>query len=151
VPVQVPWEAVEDTNVVPAGSVSDTVTPVAAVLPVCEAVIASLMLPPVCGTVAGAVFDTVTSEVAATPAWVVVAVELSLRVLSFGVRVIEAVFVNVNVPVVVLAGTETTIVTVADDVPAASVPTRRASDLVPVQVPWEAVEDTNVVPAGSVS
>src|SRR5215470_15907399 len=109
------------------------------------------MLPPVCGTVAGAVFDTVTSDVAATPACVMVAVELSLPVLSFGVPVIEAVFVNVLVLVVVLAGTETTIVTVADDVPAARVPRLQVTVAVPVQVPWEAVEDTNVVPAGSVS
>src|SRR5215468_8328877 len=109
------------------------------------------MLPPVCGTVAGAVFDTVTSEAAATPACVVVAVELSLPVLSFGVPVIEAVFVNVNVPVVVFAGTETTIVTVADDAPAASVPRPQVTVAVPAHVPCKAVEDTNVVPGGSVS
>src|SRR5215470_19033249 len=109
------------------------------------------MFPPVCGTVAGAVFDTVTSEVGATPACVVVAVELSLPVLSFGDPVIEAVLLNVNVPVVVLAGTETTIVTVAEDVPAASVPRLQVTVAVPLQVPCEAVADTNVVPAGSVS
>src|SRR5215467_4736337 len=109
------------------------------------------MFPPVCGTVAGAVFDTVTSEVAATPAWVVVAVELSLPVLSFGVPVIEAVLLNVLVLVVVLAGTETTIVTVAELLPAARVPRLQVTVAVPVQVPCEAVEDTNVTPAGSVS
>src|SRR5262245_51047994 len=109
------------------------------------------MLPPVCATVAGADFDTDTSEVAATPAWVVVALELSLAELSLGVAVIEAVLLNVSVPVVVLAGTETTIVTVADDEPAARVPRLQLTVAVPVQLPCEAVEDTNVTPAGSVS
>src|SRR5262249_47956246 len=109
------------------------------------------MFPPVCGTVAGAVFDTVTSEVAATPAWVVVAVELSLPVLSFGVPVTEAVLLNVNVPVVVLAGTETTMVTVADDVPAARVWWLQFAVAVAAQVPCEAAEEPSVVPAASVS
>ena len=109
------------------------------------------MFPPVCGTVAGAVFVTVTSEVAATPACVVDAVELSFPVLSFGVPVMFAVFVNVNVPVVVFAGTETTIVTVAELAPAASVPRLQVTVAVPVQLPCDAEEDTNVVPAGSVS
>src|SRR5215831_18121025 len=106
------------------------------------------MLPPACGTVAGAVFVIDTSEVAATPACVVVAVALSLPVLSFGVPVIEAVFVNVSVAVVVFAGTETTIETVAELVPAARVPRLQVTVAVPVQVPCEAVEETNVVPAG---
>jgi hypothetical protein len=39
VPVHVPVDGVADTNVVPAGSVSVTATPVAAVFPVCDAVI----------------------------------------------------------------------------------------------------------------
>src|SRR5262245_58051842 len=109
------------------------------------------MFPPACGTVAGAVLVIETSDVAATPACVVDAVELSLPVLSLGVPVIDAVFVNVNVPVVVLAGTETTIETVADVLPAASVPRLHVTVAVPVQVPCDAVEDTNVTPAGSVS
>src|SRR5262249_58917394 len=98
-----------------------------------------------------AVFAIDRSDVAATPACVVDAVALSLPVLSFGVPVIEAVFVNVNVPVVVFAGTETTIDTVADVFPAASVPRLQLTVAVPVHVPCEAVEDTNVVPAGNVS
>src|SRR5262245_64092593 len=85
------------------------------------------------------------------PACVVVAVELSLPVLSFGVPVIDAVLVNVSVPVVVLAGTDTTMVTVAELLPAASVPRLQLTVLVPVQVPCDAEEDTNVTPAGSVS
>src|SRR5262245_33074418 len=109
------------------------------------------MFPPVCGTVAGAVFDTDTSEVAATPAWVVVAVELSLPVLSLGVPVIDAVLVNVSVPVVLLAGTETTIVTVAELAPAARLPRLQVTAAVPVHVPCTALDHTNVVPAGSVS
>jgi len=109
------------------------------------------MFPPACGTVAGAVFAIDTSDVAATPACVVDADALSFPVLSFGVPVIEAVFVNVNVPVVVFAGTETTIETVAELVPAASVPRLQVTVAVPAQVPCEAVADTNVVPAGSVS
>src|SRR5215470_14144827 len=109
------------------------------------------MFPPVCGTAAGAVLDTDTSEVAATPACVVVAVELSLPVLSFGVPVIEAVLLNVNVPVVVLAGTDTTIVTVAELLPAARVPRLQVTVAVPEHVPCDAVEETNVVRAGSVS
>ena len=109
------------------------------------------MFPPVCATVAGAVFATVTSEVAATPACVVDAVELSLPVLSSGVPVIVAVFVNVSVPVVVFAGTETTIDTVAELAPAARVPRLQLTVVVPVHDPCEAVEETNVVPAGSVS
>src|SRR5262245_21861615 len=107
------------------------------------------MFPPACGTVAGAVLVTDTSEVAATPAWVVEAVALSFPVSSFGVPVIDAVFVNVNVPVVVFAGTETTIVTVAEVLPAASVPRLHVTVAVPVQVPCVAVEDTNVAPPGS--
>ena len=39
VPEQLPCDDVAETNVVPDGSVSVTVTPVAAVLPVCETVI----------------------------------------------------------------------------------------------------------------
>ena len=109
------------------------------------------MFPPACGTVAGAVFVIDTSEVAATPACVVDAEALSLPVLSFGVPVIEAVFVNVNVPVVVFAGTETTIETVAELVPAASVPRLQVTVAVPAHVPCDGVEDTNVTPAGSVS
>src|SRR5215831_18078021 len=109
------------------------------------------MFPPACATVPGADFAIVTSWVTATPACVVVAVALSLPVLSFGVPVIEAVFVNVSVAVVVFAGTETTIETVAELVPAARVPRLQVTVAVPVQVPCEAVEETNVVPAGSVS
>src|SRR5215813_14202170 len=101
------------------------------------------MFPPVCATVAGAVLLTDRSEVAATPACVVTAVELSLPVLSFGVPVIDAVLLNVNVDVVVLAGTETTIVTVAELAPAASVPRLQVTVVVPVQLPCDAVEDTN--------
>ena len=108
------------------------------------------MFPPVCGTVAGAVFVTVTSEVAATPACVVDAVELSFPVLSFGVPVMFAVFVNVNVPVVVFAGTETTIVTVAEVAPAARLPTLQLIVVVPAQEDDEE-PGTNVVPAGSTS
>ena len=108
------------------------------------------MFPPVCGTVAGAVFVTVTSEVAATPACVVDAVELSFPVLSFGVPVMFAVFVNVNVPVVVFAGTETTIVTVAEPVPL-NVPSAQTTVAVPEQLPCDADDDTKLVPAGSVS
>ena len=63
----------------------------------------------------------------------------------------EAVFVNVIVLVVVLAGTETTIETVAELFPAASVPRLQLTVVVPVQVPCDAVADTNVTPAGSVS
>src|SRR5215470_1726412 len=109
------------------------------------------MFPPVCGTVAGAVLVTVTSEVAATPACVVVAVELSLPVLSFGVPVIVAVLVKVSVPVVVFAGTETTIDTVADVFPAPSVPRLQVTVAVPVHVPCDGVADTKVTPAGNVS
>ena len=109
------------------------------------------MLPPVCGTVAGAVLLTDTSDVGATPAWVVVAVELSLPVLSFGDPVIEAVFVNVFVLVVVFAGTDTVIETVAELFPAAKVPRLQLTVVVPVHVPCDAEEDTNVVPVGSVS
>ena len=106
------------------------------------------MFPPACGTDEGAVFVTDTSDVAATPACVVLAVELSLPVLSFGVPVIDAVFVNVNVDVVLFAGTETTIETVAELLPAASVPRLQVTVAVPVHVPCDALEDTNVVPAG---
>ena len=109
------------------------------------------MFPPVCGTVAGADFRIDTSEVAATPACVVDAVELSFPALSSGEPVIVAVFVKVSVPVVVFAGTETTIVTVAELAPAASVPRLQVTVAVPVQLPCDAEEDTNVVPAGSVS
>ena len=109
------------------------------------------MFPPACGTDEGAVFVTDTSEVAATPACVVDADALSFPVLSFGVPVIEAVFVNVNVPVVVFAGTETTIETVADVFPAANVPRLQVTVAVPVHVPCDGVADTNVTPAGNVS
>src|SRR5262245_41878850 len=110
------------------------------------------MFPPACGTDAGAVFAIDTSEVAATPACVVEAVALLFPALSSGVPVIDAVLVNVNVPVVVFAGTETTMDTVAEEAPAASVP--RLQVTVPdacVQVPCDGVADTNVTPAGSVS
>src|SRR5262245_10276902 len=110
------------------------------------------MFPPACGTDDGAVFAIDTSEVAATPACVVVAVAESFPVLSLGVPVIDAVFVNVNVPVVLLAGTETTIETVAELFPAASVP--RLHVTVPdacVHVPCDGVAETNVTPAGNVS
>src|SRR5215831_1447780 len=109
------------------------------------------MFPPVCATVPGAAFATVRSEVAATPACVVDAVAESFAALSSPVAVIEAVFVNVSVAVVVFAGTETTIETVAELVPAARVPRLQVTVAVPVHDPCEAVEDTNVVPAGSVS
>ena len=91
------------------------------------------------------------SEVAVRPGCVVVAVELSLPVLSFGVPVIEAVFVNVFVLVVVFAGTDTVIETVAELAPAASAPRLQLTVVVPEHVPCDAEEDTNVVPVGSVS
>ena len=94
---------------------------------------------------------TETSEVAATPACVVEAEALSFPVLSLGVPVIEAVFVNVSVLVLVFAGTETTIETVAELAPAANVPNEQVTVAVPVHVPCDAVADTNVTPAGSVS
>src|SRR5262245_55928205 len=106
------------------------------------------MFPPPCGTIAGADFAIETSEVAATPACVVEAVELSLPVLSFGVRVIGAVFVNVLVLAVVFAGTVTTIVTVAELLPAASVPRLHVTFAARLPSACDAVEDTNVVPAG---
>ena len=106
------------------------------------------MFPPVCGTDAGADFVTVTSEVAATPACDVDAVELSFPVLLSGVPVIVAVFVHVTVLVVLFAGTETTIVTVAELAPAPSVPKLQVTVAEPVQLPCDEVEDTNVVPAG---
>src|SRR5262245_15635265 len=109
------------------------------------------MFPPACGTVAGAVLVMVTSEVAATPACVVVAVELLLPALSSGVPVIDAVFETVLVLVVVLAGTETTIDTVAEVFPAARVPRLQVTVAVPVHVPCDAVDETKVTPAGSVS
>src|SRR5262245_11907561 len=108
------------------------------------------MLPPVCATVAGADFDTDTSEVAATPAWVVVALELSLAVLSLGVAVIEAVLLIVSVPVVVLAGTETTIVTVADDEPAARVPRLQLTVAGSEERRVGKEEESSVTPAGRV-
>src|SRR5215470_13069436 len=107
------------------------------------------MFPPACGTVGVAVFAIDTSEVAATPACVVEAVAVSLPVLSSGVPVIDAVLVNVSVAVVLLAGTETVIVIVAELLPAASVPTLQVT--VPELLVQPALADTNVTPAGSVS
>src|SRR5262245_10577079 len=109
------------------------------------------MFPPACGTVAGASSVDGRAEDDATPACVVDAEALSLPVLSFGVPVIEAVFVNVNVRGVMSAGTETTIETVAELVPAASVPRLQVTVAVPVHVPGDGVADTIVRPAGSVS
>src|SRR5262245_45979030 len=109
------------------------------------------MFPPACATVAGAVFVPDTSELAATPGCVVVVVALSLPASSLGVPVIAAAFVNVSVPVTAFARTETTIVIVAVLAPAVSVPRLQVTVAVPVQVPCDGVEDTNVVPAGSVS
>src|SRR5262245_2066795 len=107
------------------------------------------MLPPACGTVAGAVFAIDTSEVAATPGCVVVAVALSFAVLSLGVPATVAVLVKVRGLVVVLAGTDTTIVTVAELAPAASVPRLQVTVVVPVQLPCDGVAETSVTPAGS--
>src|SRR5215813_4484896 len=108
------------------------------------------MFPPACGTDDGADLLMETSEVAAAPGWVVVAVELSLPLSSFGVPVTEAVLLNVLGLVPVLAGTETTIETVAELFPAARVPRLHVTVAVPVHVPCEAVVDTNVTPAGNV-
>src|SRR5262245_20607141 len=106
------------------------------------------MFPPPAGTVAGAAgaaaFVTVRSFVTATPAWVVAAVELSLPASSSGVPVTDAVFENVLVLVVVFAGTETTIVTVAEVAPAASVPRLQVTVAVPEHVPCDGVAETNV-------
>ena len=109
-----------------------------------------MIFPPACGTVAVAVFVIDTSEVTC-PACVVDAVELSLPALSSGVPVIEAVFVNVIVLGLVFAGTETTIVTVAELAPAANVPRLQVTVAVPEHVPCDADDETNVVPVGSVS
>src|SRR5215470_17728037 len=111
------------------------------------------MFPPVCATDDGPVFATDTSELAATPACVVVTIcDWLLAVLSSGDPLTEAWFWNVSVLVVLLAGTETTIVTVAELLPAANVPRLQPTVLVPVQAaPCDGVADTNVVPAGNVS
>src|SRR5262245_66534283 len=109
------------------------------------------MFPPACGTVAGAVLVIDTSVVAATPACVVVSVVLLLPALSSGVPVIDAVFENVLVLVVVLAGTETTIDTVADERSEERRVGKECSVAVAVHVPCDAVEETNVTPAGRVS
>src|SRR5262245_54254050 len=107
------------------------------------------MFPPACGTVAGADLAIETSEVAATPACVVVAVALLFPALSSGVPATVAVLVNVRLLVVLLAGTETTIETVAELLPAASVPRLQVTVVVPEQVPCDGVADTSVTPAGS--
>ena len=109
------------------------------------------MLPPEAGSVGVAVFVIDRSEVAAAAACVVDAVAESLVVLSFGVPDSVAVFVNVFGLVVVFAGTEATIVTVAELLPAASVPRLQVTVVVPEQLPCDEVADTNVVPLGSVS
>src|SRR5262245_26748791 len=109
------------------------------------------MFPRAWGSAAGADFATVTSEAAATPAWVVEAEALSLPVLSFGVPVIEAVFVKVGVPVGVFAGTETTIETVAELFPAANVPRLQVTVAVSVPARRSADLETKLTPAGSVS
>ena len=109
------------------------------------------MFPPAAGNVGVAVFVIDKSDVAAAADCVVDAVALSLVVLSSGVPDTVAVFVNVIGLVVVFAGTETTIVTVAEVAPAASVPRLQVTVVVPAQVPCEGVADTNVVPVGSVS
>ena len=109
------------------------------------------MFPPACGTDDGADLLTDTSEVAAAPGWVVIAVELSLPLSSFGVPVTEAVLLNVLGLVEVFAGTATTIDTVAELLPAAKLPRLQVTVAVPVHVPCDAVADTNVTPAGNVS
>src|SRR5262245_65831896 len=109
------------------------------------------MFPPACATVAGAVFATDTSELAATPGCVVVVVALSLPASSLGVPVIAAVFVNEIGRAAGREGVETTMVIVAVLAQAVSVPRLQVTVAVPRQVPCDGVEDTNVVPAGSVS
>src|SRR5262249_28379084 len=91
------------------------------------------------------------SDAAATPAADGTEVELSFAVLSFGDPVIEAVFVNVNEPVVVSDGAEPTCAAAAVLTRAARVPRLQVTVAVPVQEPCDADDDTKLVPAGIVS
>src|SRR5262245_49979357 len=109
------------------------------------------MLPPVCCTVPGAVLAIDTSDVAAVPRWVVEAVALLFPALSSGVPVTDAVLVNVRELVVSLAGTDTTIDTVAVPLPVALPILQVTVPEACVHVPCEVVAETNVTPAGSVS
>ena len=110
------------------------------------------MFPPAAGSVATlATFVIDRSDVAFPAACTVSADALSFVVLSSGVPETTAVLWNVIELVVWFAGTETTIVTVAEVDPAPNVPRLQVTVAVPAHDPCDAVEDTNVVPAGSVS
>src|SRR5262249_58503779 len=137
----------------PAGNVSVSTTPGACVFPVSDAVIVYVMFPPAAGNVATlATFVIDRSDVAFAAACTVSADALSLLALSSGVPETTAVLWNVIGLVVRFAGTDTTIDTVADELPAANVPNGHVTVADPEHgPPCDRVADTNTTPAGNVS
>ena len=150
VPVQVPCDGVADTNVVPAGSTSATVTPVAPLGPLFVTVIVYAMFAPPATAAAAAVFVIARAAVA-TP--VAVAVEELFAGFASAVALTAAVLDTVAPMPLPAARTSVNVLEAADASVAAEqviVPVPPTAGVVQVK-PAGAVSDWNVIPAGIVS